>query len=169
MLEVILDAIPLWEGTAEAWTARAEAAARAAVQQTPHGEMLTHPAAYEISVKLTDDAEVQALNATYRNKDKPTNVLSFPMLQPGFMEATGMADDGEILVGDIVLAYETCAREAGEKGVSVTDHASHLMVHGVLHLLGYDHVDDEAEAQEMEEMETRALAQLGIADPYAGH
>ncbi|MET0239695.1 MAG: rRNA maturation RNase YbeY, partial [Sphingobium sp.] len=134
--------------------------------QTPHGAMLTHAASYELSVKLADDAEVQALNAAYRNKDKPTNVLSFPMLQPGFMEATGMADDGEILVGDIVLAHETCVREAGEKGIELEDHAVHLMIHGVLHLLGYDHVGDEHEAREMEEMETRALASLGIADPY---
>ncbi|MFT3964304.1 MAG: rRNA maturation RNase YbeY [Sphingobium sp.] len=169
MLEVILDAIPSWEGTQEQWTQRAVAAAGAAIRQTPHGEMLTHSACFELSVRLADDEEVQALNAAYRGKDKPTNVLSFPMLQPGFMEATGMADDGEILVGDVVLAYETCAREAAEKGVSMSDHAVHLMVHGVLHLLGYDHVEDEAEAREMEEMETRALAQLGIADPYADH
>lgn len=169
MLEVILDAIPAWGRTPEAWTTEAEKAARAAVGQTPHGEMLTHPAAYELSVKLADDEEVQHLNAAYRNKDKPTNVLSFPMLQPGFMEATGMADDGEILVGDIVLAYETCKREAEEKGVTLDHHATHLMVHGVLHLLGYDHVDDEDQARDMEAMETRALASLGIADPYADH
>ncbi|HEX7872652.1 MAG TPA: rRNA maturation RNase YbeY [Sphingobium sp.] len=169
MLEVILDSVPLWGGTQEDWSAKAEGAARAAIQQTPHGSMLTHPACFELSFRLADDAEVQDLNATYRGKDKPTNVLSFPMLQPGFMEATGMADDGEILVGDIVLAYETCAREAAEKGVSVEDHAIHLMVHGVLHLFGYDHVEDEAEAREMEEMEMRALALLGIADPYADH
>ncbi|MCE7796079.1 rRNA maturation RNase YbeY [Sphingobium sufflavum] len=169
MLDVIVDSIPLWDGPVEEWTVLAEKAARAAIAQTPHGEILTHPATFELSVKLADDAEVQALNAAYRNKDKPTNVLSFPMLQPDFMEATAMADDGEILVGDIVLAQETCAREAAEKGVSVTDHAVHLMVHGVLHLLGYDHVEDEAEAEAMEAMETAALASLGIADPYADH
>ena len=169
MLEVMLDSAPVWEGTQAHWTERATAAATAAIQQTAHGEMLTHRAAYELSVKLTDDAEVQALNAAYRNKDRPTNVLSFPMLQPGFQEGTDMADDGEILLGDIVLAYETCAREASDKGIGVEDHAVHLMVHGVLHLLGYDHVDDEIEAREMEEMEKRALALLGIADPYADH
>ncbi|MET0361017.1 MAG: rRNA maturation RNase YbeY [Sphingobium sp.] len=166
MLDVIVDAIPLWDRPVEAWTALAERAAAAAVAQTPHGEMVTHAASFELSVKLADDAEVQALNAAYRNKDKPTNVLSFPMLQPDFMEATALADDGEILVGDIVLAYETCLREAEDKGISLENHAVHLMVHGVLHLLGYDHVDDEAEATEMEAMETAALASLGIADPY---
>lgn len=169
MLDVIVDSIPLWTRPVEEWTVLAEKAARAAIAQTPHGEMLTHPGAFELSVKLADDTEVQALNAAYRNKDKPTNVLSFPMLQPDFMEATALADDGEILVGDIVLAYETCAREAEEKGVTLEDHAVHLMVHGVLHLLGYDHVDDEEEAREMEEMETAALASLAIADPYADH
>lgn len=169
MLEVILDAIPLWGRTPEEWTVEAEKAAGAAVRETPHGAMLQSAAAFELSMKLADDAEVQALNAAYRNKDKPTNVLSFPMLQPGFMEATAMADDGEILVGDIVLAYETCAREAEEKGVSVRDHAVHLMIHGTLHLLGYDHVEHEDQAREMEAMETRALASLGIADPYADH
>jgi probable rRNA maturation factor len=169
VLEVIVDSIDLWERPVEEWTVLAEKAARAAVGQTPHGEMLTHPAAFELSVKLADDAEVQALNAAYRNKDAPTNVLSFPMLQPGFMEATGMADDGEILLGDVVLAYETCVREAAEKSVSLEQHTTHLIVHGVLHLLGYDHVEHEDQAQEMEAMETRALASLGIADPYAEH
>ncbi|CAN5253910.1 rRNA maturation RNase YbeY [soil metagenome] len=167
MLEVIVDSVPLWTLPVEEWTVLAERAARAAVEQTPHGEMLSHPAAFEISVKLADDAEVQALNAAYRNKDAPTNVLSFPMLQPGFMEATGMADDGEILLGDVVLAYETCAREAAEKAVTLEQHATHLIVHGVLHLLGYDHVEHEDQAREMEAMETHALASLGIADPYA--
>jgi probable rRNA maturation factor len=169
MLEVIVDGIDRWGRSPEAWTADAQRAARAAVEQTPHGAMLAHAAAFEISVRLGDDAEVRALNAAYRNKDKPTNVLSFPMLQPDFMEATGLADDGEILVGDIVLAYETCDREARDKAISLESHAIHLMVHGVLHLLGYDHVEDEDRAREMEEMEMRALASLGIADPYADH
>lgn len=169
MLEVIVDSVPLWERPVEEWTLLAEKASRAAVEQTPHGAMLTSPAAFEISVKLADDAEVQALNAAYRNKDKPTNVLSFPMLQPGFMEATGMADDGEILLGDVVLAHETCVAEAAEKAVTLDHHVLHLIVHGVLHLLGYDHVEHEDQAREMEAMETRALASLGIADPYADH
>lgn len=149
------------------WTALATGAARAAIAETPHGPMLDGPACYELSVKLSDDAEVQRLNAAYRGKDKPTNVLSFPMLQPDFMEATALADDGEILLGDVILAHETCAREAEEKGVSLADHATHLIVHGVLHLLGYDHVDDEQEAKAMERMETHALASLGLADPYS--
>lgn len=166
MLEVILDSVAAWEGSAESWTKLADRAARAAIVETPHGEIVDHPACFELSIRLTDDAEVHALNAAYRNADKPTNVLSFPMLPPDFMDAAALTDDGEILLGDVVLAYETCAREAAEKGISLADHATHLMIHGVFHLLGYDHAVNEDQALEMEAMETRALASLGIADPY---
>ena len=125
----------------------------------------------EVSVKYSDDDEVRTLNAAYRGKDKPTNVLSFPMLQFDLIEllegdAPELADDGEILLGDIILAHGVCAREAAEKNISVTTHATHLIVHGMLHLLGYDHIDD-AEAEEMEEIERAALASLGLSDPYA--
>ena len=167
MLDVVLDSVPVWGGTTEEWTLVAERAARAAISQTAHGEILTHAAAFELSVKLADKEEVQALNAVYRNKDKPTNVLSFPMLPPDFMDAAALTDDGEILLGDVILAYETCAAEAAEKGISVHDHAVHLIVHGVLHLLGYDHEAHEQAAEEMEGIEIRALASLGMADPYA--
>lgn len=167
MLDVLLDIGPGWDGEAADWQGLAERAARAVLIQTPHGEMLTHSADYELSIKLADDEEVRALNAAYRHKDKATNVLSFPMLQPDFMEAEGLADDGEILLGDIILARETCAAEAAGKGIGLTDHATHLIVHGVLHLLGYDHEEHPEAAREMEAMETRALASLGIADPYA--
>ncbi|MFG6281438.1 rRNA maturation RNase YbeY [Sphingomonas sp. S6] len=148
------------------WDALAVRAARAAIERTPHGELLTTPATVEISVRLTSDDEVQALNRQYRQKDKPTNVLSFPMVQPDLIDTVSQnSDDGELLLGDIVLAHGVCEREAAEKGVSVEEHATHLLVHGTLHLLGYDHMgDDEAEA--MEEIERQALATLGIADPY---
>ncbi|PVE60161.1 rRNA maturation RNase YbeY [Arthrobacter sp. TPD3018] len=148
------------------WDALAVRAARAAIERTPHGELLTTPATVEISVRLTSDDEVHALNRQYRQKDKPTNVLSFPMVQPDLIDTVSQnSDDGELLLGDIVLAHGVCEREAAEKGVSVEEHATHLLVHGTLHLLGYDHMgDDEAEA--MEEIERQALATLGIADPY---
>ena len=126
----------------------------------------TSPVAVEVSVKLADDDEVHALNASYRGKDKPTNVLSFPMVQDDLLQATANTDDGEVLLGDIVLAEGVCAAEAAEKGVSVTDHATHLIVHGTFHLLGYDHMDDN-EAEAMEALEIAALASLGLADPYA--
>lgn len=148
------------------WDALAVRSARAAIERTPHGELLTTPAIVEISVRLTSDDEVHALNRQYRQKDKPTNVLSFPMVQPDLIDTVSQnSDDGELLLGDIVLAHGVCEREAAEKGVSVQEHATHLLVHGTLHLLGYDHMgDDEAEA--MEEIERQALATLGIADPY---
>ena len=120
----------------------------------------------EIAVRLTDDEEVRALNRDFRGKDKPTNVLSFPQVQPDLLETLANSDDGEILLGDIVLARETFAREAAEKGISLADHATHLIVHGTLHLVGYDHMDDVAAAA-MEALEVKALASLGIANPYA--
>ena len=102
---------------------------------------------------LTDDAEVRQLNARWRGKDKPTNVLSFPAGDP-------------VLIGDVVLAFQTVKREAAEQGKHFGDHLSHLVVHGALHLIGYDHVKAR-DAEAMEALERRVLAGLGIADPYA--
>lgn len=164
MIDVIVDAGPLWPQGHD-WTSLANDAASAALRQTPHGDLITNRSSVEVSVKLSDDAEVQALNAAYRGKDKPTNVLSFPMTQVDLLDAIDIGDDGETLLGDIILAHETCAREAAEKGISLVDHTTHLIVHGTLHLVGYDHEND-AEAEAMEAIETRALASLGLADPY---
>ena len=148
------------------WEALATRAARAAVEATPHGDLLTTPALVEISVRLTSDAEVRQLNRQYRDKDRPTNVLSFPMIQPDLLDTVAQnSDDGEVLLGDIVLAHDVCAAEAAEKGVAMADHATHLIVHGTLHLLGYDHQAD-AEAEGMEGVERAVLSGLGIADPY---
>jgi len=164
VLDVIVDAGPQWSGEQD-WSALASLAAQAALRETPHGELTTKLVAVEISVKLSDDAEIQSLNAAYRYKDKATNVLSFPMLPPDLIDTVSNTDDGEVLLGDIILAYETCAREAEERGISLADHTTHLIVHGTLHLVGYDHEND-AEAEDMEAIETRALASIGLADPY---
>ena len=115
----------------------------------------------EVSIVFTSDAEVQALNARWRGKDKATNVLSFPMAD----EPLPGSDAGRML-GDIVLAHGVCAAEAAERNIPVESHAAHLVVHGTLHLLGYDHETSDADAEEMEDVERRALAALGIADPY---
>jgi len=148
------------------WEALANRAAEAALQQTPYAEWLGWPTVIEVAVRLTSDEEVRTLNRQYRDKDKPTNVLSFPMVQPDLLETvTQNSDDGEVILGDIVLAHDVCAAEAAERAISVEDHATHLIVHGVLHLLGYDHMGD-AEAEAMEEMERAALDQLGLHDPY---
>jgi probable rRNA maturation factor len=157
-------ASPLWP--AADWDALAAAAVAAALDQTPHGHLANSSASIEISIRLADDAEVQALNRAYRGKDKPTNVLSFPMVQPDLIETLGNTDDGEILFGDIILAAETCAREAGEKAWPITGYCQHLIVHGLLHLLGYDHETGDADAAIMEGLETAACQQLGLPDPY---
>lgn len=163
MLDVAVQAEAPWP--AEDWEALAEQAVRAALATTPHAELVDNPACVEISVRLTSDEEVHQLNHQYRGKDKPTNVLSFPMVQADLLEAVGNTDDGEVLLGDIVLAHGVCAAEASEKGVSLAAHASHLIVHGLLHLLGYDH-QGTAEADAMESLEREAMAALGLHDPY---
>lgn len=118
----------------------------------------------EISLVFTDDAEQRQLNHTYRQRDAATNVLSFPnMEEPG--EGSAAAVAAPRLLGDVVLARETVAREAREQDKRLEDHVAHLVVHGVLHLLGHDHQDSD-EAERMEALETEILAELGIADPY---
>jgi probable rRNA maturation factor len=124
---------------------------------------VAHPrfaSAAELSLVFSDDAHVRVLNRQFRGKDSPTNVLSFPgaPARPGVFGP---------LLGDVVVAQETVAREAADQGLAFDDHLTHLVVHGFLHLLGYDH-EGESEAIVMEGMETRILASLGIADPYAG-
>jgi probable rRNA maturation factor len=154
-----------WPGDAD-WETRAGEAASAALALTPFAELAHAAPLVEIAVRLTDDAEVHRLNRDFRGKDKPTNVLSFPQVQADLLECLSNSDDGEILLGDIVLARETCAHEAAEKGIGLADHVTHLIVHGTLHLVGYDHMD-EVSAGAMEALEVKALASLGVANPYA--
>jgi probable rRNA maturation factor len=125
-----------------------------ASQELPHDI-----AGAELSVVLTDDASIRKINAQWRNKDSATNVLSFP---------AAPAPGTPRLLGDIVIAYETTAREARDEGKPFANHLSHLAVHGFLHLLGYDHESD-AEAEDMERLERDILARLGVPDPYAAH
>lgn len=165
MLSVETCAATPWPDALD-WDARAGEAIAAALALTPYASLADAAPLVEVAVRLTDDAEVQTLNRDFRGKDKPTNVLSFPQVQDDLLEGLANSDDGEILLGDIVLARETCAREADEKGISLTDHATHLIVHGLLHLVGYDHIDD-ASAAAMEALEVKALASLGIGNPYA--
>ena len=117
----------------------------------------------EIAVMLTDDAGIRTLNSNWRGIDKPTNVLSFPALQP-----TGPVgpDDAPRMLGDIAIAYQTTRKEADDEQRPFDHHLSHLTVHGFLHLIGYDHENDD-DAEAMEALERQILAQLGIPDPYA--
>lgn len=131
------------------WKGRKATVLRAAEAAMPKGRSA-------VTILLADDAEVQVLNHTYRRKNKPTNVLSFP---------NGAREEGVLQLGDIILAYETVAREAGEQGKTFKDHLTHLVIHGVLHLLGHDH-EEQYEANRMESLEIKLLKRMGIANPY---
>ena len=132
-----------------------------------------------VSLCLADDAALWALNLRWRGLDKPTNVLSFPSTADAVADRVGRAPKGvgkdaglttgygaRVQLGDIALAYETLAREAEDLGIPLVDHYRHLLAHGFLHLIGYDHETD-AEAERMEALETRILTRLGVGDPYA--
>jgi probable rRNA maturation factor len=143
------------------WQDLAERAAAAAARMAPE----LGNTRLSASLLFTSDAEIHALNREWRGKDKPTNVLSFPMLERDDLLALAAEGPPELL-GDIALAAETCAREAGEKGVPLEAHAAHLVVHGLFHLAGHDHEVSREAAEVMEALEIKALALLDIADPY---
>ncbi|MBC2670364.1 rRNA maturation RNase YbeY [Novosphingobium piscinae] len=161
MLSLDIDIEAPWPATTD-WADLAEAAVEALLDLAPE---LGNPR-LTASVLFTSDAEVHVLNREWRGKDKPTNVLSFPMLARDDLLGLPHAGAPELL-GDLALACETCAREAADKGVALADHAAHLIVHGLLHLAGHDHETSPAAAAAMEALEIKALAKLGIADPYA--
>jgi len=162
---VEVDAGEEWDSRID-WPGLAERAVRSAVASSRHASLIDAELTVEVSARFTDDDEVKALNAGYRNKEKSTNVLSFPMIDGDLLGSIAKADAGEVLLGDIVLAHGVCAREAADKGIAIETHASHLVVHGTLHLLGYDHETGEEDAEAMEAVERDALAAIGIADPY---
>lgn len=166
-LEIALDTDEEWDssgGEPFDWKPLVRKAAEAAIAESAFPELARSDRPVEISVALSGDEQVRALNAKWRGKDKATNVLSFPMVDERDLGIANVSG-AELLLGDIVLARGVCAAEASEKGVSFEDHATHLLVHGTLHLLGYDHQDDR-DAAEMEALEVRALNRLGIANPY---
>lgn len=148
----------------EAWSAepRLDALAHAAVAAALVGAAWDG-GNYDVAVLFTSDAAIAAINAEWRGKDKPTNVLSFPV-----PEDIAVPEGEARPLGDIVLAHGVIALEAEEQGKTLRDHTTHLIVHGALHLLGYDHESDD-EAEEMEALETRILKGLGISDPYEQH
>ena len=162
-LDIVLDADPEWDSSV-GWDELARKAASAAIAESAFAQLGSGRRVVELSVRLTDDEEVRALNAKWRGKDKPTNVLSFPMAEPREIGETA-AGGPELMLGDIILARGVVTREAEDKAIPIERHAAHLMVHGTLHLLGYDH-EDEAAAADMERREVQALARIGIADPY---
>ena len=168
-----------------------EKAVDAAVKFAGLPGLADYPSPVEVSVKLSDNDEVQTLNRQWRDKDQPTNVLSFPSLDddelnqfrhPELVSGSYSVTDAEkskmlklvqhdgqmeLLLGDIILAHGVCAEEAAEKGIPLADHTTHLVIHGMLHLLGYDHIDDN-DAEQMEALEVKALASMGLHNPYDG-
>jgi len=146
-----------WREACPEAEALAERAARAALAHAAPGA----GAPVIVGVVLTDDAEQRRLNRTYRGQDKPTNVLSFAVGDP----ASAMPEGAPVLLGDAVLALETVRRESAEQGKTLADHLRHLVVHGVLHLLGFDH-ETETDAAVMEAREVEILETLGVSDPY---
>jgi probable rRNA maturation factor len=162
-LEIALEADEEWDSSIS-WLPLARKAVEAAIAQSAFPDLASSGRPVELSVRLTGDDQVRTLNAHWRGKDKPTNVLSFPMAETYELNDENFAEK-ELLLGDIVVAHGVCKREAAEKGVSVDQHATHLIVHGTLHLLGYDHQSD-VDAADMEAREVRALERLGIANPY---
>ncbi len=146
-----------------------EAAAQTIAMETAEAALAAagppHPV--EIGVRLTGDDEVRALNKEYRGRDSATNVLSFALApDAGPAELGQQPEEAPMLLGDVVTAYETCAQEAKEQTKPLADHLRHMVVHGVLHLLGYDH-ETEDDAARMEGLEREILKHLGVPDPYA--
>lgn len=161
VLQLDIDIEAPWpEGAWEELAARVAEAAAAVAPELANPRL-------SASLLFTSDAAIHELNRDWRGRDKPTNVLSFPMLARE--ELLALAGDGPPeLLGDVALAHETCEREAAEKGVSLDAHAAHLIVHGLLHLAGHDHEISAADADAMEALEIKALALMGVADPYCG-
>jgi probable rRNA maturation factor len=163
MIEIAIEADEEWDSRSS-WEQLVRKAAEAAIAESAFPQLAESERPVEISVRLSSDEEVRALNAEWRGSDKPTNVLSFPLADESQLNSAKF-DGPELLLGDIILARGVCEAEAADKGVPVEDHAAHLLVHGTLHLLGYDHHDDR-QASDMEAREVRALGRLGIANPY---
>lgn len=155
----ILTAQAAWTRALPSAAAVCRRAARAAWAKGASAKLRQNAASAEMAIVLTSDAAIRKLNAAYRKKDKPTNVLSFPAGD------RPLGGPGGLILGDVVIAYATVVKEAKEGHKSLKDHLSHMVVHGVLHLLGYDH-ENTPDAVTMERLETKILSELGIADPY---
>jgi len=162
-LEIALEADGEWDSS-RSWEALVRKAVEAAIAESAYPDLARSGRPVEVSVQLTDDDHVRALNSKWRGKDKPTNVLSFTMAEEYELNDENVVGK-ELLLGDIIVGRGVCEREAVEKGVSLEQHATHLIVHGTLHLLGYDH-QGEADAADMEAREVRALERIGLANPY---
>lgn len=166
MLSVDVDlAVPGWQEHARDWSGLLTSACQVAARRSRWSGLADSRLSLEVAFRLSSNADVQALNRDFRGKDQPTNVLAFPQLDEQGLNALAFTDDGAAIIGDVILALECVQAEAQAQSKTVADHAVHLAVHGLLHLLGYDH-QNPAEAEVMEDLERLVLAQCGIADPY---
>lgn len=147
------------------WHDLSMAAALSALKHSDYKFILRLDHIVSISISLSDNDEVCALNKQYRGKDKPTNILSFPMLKRDELANIADSQIPEIMLGDLILAYSICDREAQSKNIELSDHFQHLIIHGILHLLGYDHIEDK-DADMMQSIEIGALNDMGIGNPY---
>lgn len=169
MIETECSFLPPWEDGTD-WDELAERAMRAAFSVSSVPGLPQSPYPFAVSIAFSDNGEVQNLNREYRGKDRPTNILSFQMMEPEEIGEFAAATEGggapPAMLGDMILAHQICRDEAQEKGIALPAHVSHLIVHGTLHLLGFDHIEDD-EAKHMEALEVKALASLGIPNPYS--
>ncbi|MGI9499340.1 MAG: rRNA maturation RNase YbeY [Geminicoccaceae bacterium] len=156
-------ASPLWRGAFDALDPLVERIVQAVVEMAAVEPWVK---AGEVSLLLTDDQEIRSLNASYRARNRVTNVLSFPSLDLVEGGAITQPASGPILLGDVAISFERLSAEASDQEKALTDHLAHLLVHGTLHLLGYDH-DDDGRAAVMEGLEASILLSLGFAAPYA--
>ncbi len=165
-LEVLLED-ERWEKALDniaSWADKVFVTALAFLREHELGEEIGFSKPIFVNLALSNDAEIQKLNAEFRGKDKPTNVLSFASVDDDeFWDSLDITEAVEL--GDIIIALETLECEADEKKISLRNHFAHLLVHGILHLFGFDHMDDE-EAEEMEGVEVQILSRLEIANPY---
>jgi probable rRNA maturation factor len=169
MLIIDIEVADIWPDAEKLWHDAGHTACMAALRHTHYAHIADSPYAFELSLQFSNNHIVHELNHKWRGKDRPTNVLSFPMLEADDLKELAsqhyIAENPEILLGDIILANEVCTGEAIEKEITVIHHAQHLVVHGTLHLLGYNHETDET-AAEMESLEISILESMGISNPY---
>ena len=158
MIDVIADADQLWQAGLRDVEVISQQCFQACAGSVPNFDG-------EVALLLTDAAAMRELNQRFRGKDRPTNVLSFPNIQAGDGAKTMPSNDQDHFLGDIAIGFELCEREASDRNISIADHFSHLLIHGLLHLVGHDH-QIESDALEMERLERQILAVMGIKDPY---
>ena len=164
MITCDLDINTLWDKKVD-WLSLAEVSILKSIKYSYYSNLIDSNKNVSISITLSDNHQLHSLNKEYRSKDRPTNILSFPLLDHTQLQTIEDYPTPEILLGDLILSYDMCNKEALEKNISIEHHYQHLIVHGILHLLGYDHIEDK-DADIMQSIEIKALEILGIDNPY---